>query len=106
MEKAVSAIADIDFILWKGVKQIKSSPRLSPKYVFIAPPSLEELESRIRKRATNTNEDIRRRLAQARVEMEYSQVPGVHDRIIVNDDLEKAYKEVKDFVMSHMSSSQ
>ena len=87
------------------MKQIKLSPTLKPRYIFIAPPSLEELESRIRKRGTDKEEAIRRRLAQARVEMEYSQVPGVHDRIIVNDDLEKAYKEVKDFVMPETKSS-
>ena len=84
----------------KGVKQLKQSSRLHPKFIFLAPPSIEVLETRIRERGTDSDEAIRRRLAQAKIEMEYSQIPGVHDRIIVNDDLERAYKEVRDFVSS------
>lgn len=39
-----------------------------------------------------------KRLAQAKNELEYSKTHGVHDIIIVNDDLEKAYKEFEDYV--------
>ncbi|KAM4059149.1 guanylate kinase domain-containing protein [Hirsutella rhossiliensis] len=81
----------------EGVKQIKQSD-LSARYVFIAPPSPEILESRLRGRGTEKEESIQRRLDQARNELEYSKTPGVHDKIIVNDDLEAAYKELEDFV--------
>jgi len=39
-----------------------------------------------------------KRLDQAQKELEYSKVEGVHDIIIVNDDLEKAYKELEEFI--------
>jgi guanylate kinase len=81
----------------KGVKQIRASS-LSARYIFIAPPSMEVLEKRLRGRGTEKEESIQKRLAQAKNELEYSKTPGVHDLIIVNDDLEKAYAELEDFV--------
>ena len=59
---------------------------------------MEELESRLRGRKTENEESNQKRLAQARVEMEYSKTDGVHDVIIVNDDLEEAYNELVAFI--------
>jgi guanylate kinase len=59
---------------------------------------METLESRLRGRGTEKEESIQKRLAQARNEMEYSKTEGVHDLIIVNDDLEQAYKELEAFI--------
>lgn len=56
------------------------------------------LESRLRNRGTEKEESIQKRLAQAKNELEYSQVEGVHDLIIVNDDLEEAYGKLEAFV--------
>ncbi|KAJ3477574.1 hypothetical protein NLG97_g8803 [Lecanicillium saksenae] len=47
---------------------------------------------------TETEASIQKRLAQANNELEYSKTPGVHDLIIVNDDLETAYKELDAFI--------
>lgn len=66
------------------MKQIKASG-FPARFVFIAPPSEEELERRLRGRGTEKEESIQKRLQQAKVELAYSKVPGVHDRIIVND---------------------
>jgi guanylate kinase len=66
--------------------------------VFIAPPSFETLEARLRGRGTEKEESIQERLAQAKKELEYSQTPGVHDIIIVNDDLQRAFQELDKFV--------
>jgi guanylate kinase len=88
--------ANIQFNV-QGVKQIKNSS-LSARYVFIAPPSMETLEARLRGRGTEKEESIQKRLAQANNEMEYSKTDGVHDLIIVNDDLEQAYKELEAFI--------
>lgn len=41
---------------------------------------------------------MQKRLEQAKLELEFAKTPGVHDIIIVNDDLDKAYKELEDFV--------
>jgi guanylate kinase len=81
----------------QGVKQIKNSD-IPARYVFVAPPSEEILEKRLRGRGTETEESVQKRLTQAKRELEYSKTPGVHDIIIVNDDLETAYKQLDDFI--------
>lgn len=81
----------------QGVKQIKKT-NLDARYVFIAPPNFEALEARLRGRGTEKEESIQKRLLQAKTELEYSKVEGVHDKIIVNDDKEKAFKELEEFV--------
>lgn len=80
----------------QGVKQVKKTD-LDPRYLFLQPPSLEILEQRLRGRATDKEEAVQQRLAQARKEMDFAKTPGVHDRIIVNDDLETAWKEFHAF---------
>ncbi|TPX11887.1 uncharacterized protein E0L32_007385 [Thyridium curvatum] len=87
----------------EGVKQIKQST-MSARYIFIAPPSEEELEKRLRGRGTEKEQSIQNRLQQAKLELEYAKTPGVHEKIIVNDDLEKAYKELEDFVYKPLES--
>jgi guanylate kinase len=88
----------------EGVKQIKASG-FPARYVFIAPPSEEELEKRLRGRGTESGDSMRRRLAQAKLELEFAKTPGIHDKTIVNDDLEKAYKELEDFVYATPTQS-
>jgi len=83
-------ILDIDI---KGVESVKTS-LLKPHYFWIAPPSFEVLEARLRGRGTETEEAIQRRLGNMRREMEYAAQPGNFDHIIVNDDVEKAYTEL------------
>lgn len=93
--KGLVVVLDIEM---QGVKQMKANPSIDARYVFIKPPSFETLEARLRSRGTENEEDIQKRLAQAKVELEYADTPGVHDKIIVNDDLEKAYEELDEFV--------
>lgn len=59
---------------------------------------MEILESRLRGRGTEKEDSIQKRLLQAKNELEYSKTEGVHDIIIVNDDLEKAYTEMEEFI--------
>ena len=59
--------------------------------IFIAPPSMEILGERLAKRGSENTEIIERRLARAEMEMEMA---SVYAHIVVNDDLEKAIKEV------------
>ncbi|KAF2720805.1 guanylate kinase [Polychaeton citri CBS 116435] len=86
-------ILDIEM---EGVKQVKKTD-LKPRFLFLQPPSVEILEQRLRGRGTDKEEAILERLRQADKEIEYSKTPGVHDKIIVNDDLEKAWVEFKAF---------
>jgi guanylate kinase len=63
--------------------------------IFISPPSLEELERRLRARGTDSEETIQKRLKNARDEMARS---GEYDHIVVNDTLEHAYEHLRDIV--------
>mmetsp|Transcript_8243 Transcript_8243/g.12679 ORF Transcript_8243/g.12679 Transcript_8243/m.12679 type:complete len:198 (+) Transcript_8243:84-677(+) len=76
-------ILDIDV---QGAESVKKSS-LTPIYIFIAPPSMEQLESRLRGRGTEKEESILKRLAGAGKEIEYSKVEGNFDKVFVNDDL-------------------
>jgi len=94
LKKGRVVVLDIEM---EGVKQVKNSG-YDARYVFIAPPSWEALESRLRGRGTEKEESIQQRLAQAKLELEYSKTPGVHDKIVVNDDLQRAYDELEAFI--------
>jgi guanylate kinase len=59
---------------------------------------METLESRLRGRGTEKEESIQKRLLQAKNEIEFSRTDGVHDLIIVNDDLDKAYGELESLI--------
>jgi len=62
----------------QGVKQIKNSS-LDPFYIFIKPPSIAELERRLKARNTETKELIECRLAVAKIELEYGMYNILHD---------------------------
>jgi guanylate kinase len=82
----------------EGVKQVHKS-HLKARFLFLSPPGMEELEKRLRGRGTDKEEDILKRLKQAHVEMEFAKQEGVHDKVVVNDDLDRAYKEVEKFCL-------
>ena len=67
------------------------------RLVFIEPPSLAELEARLRKRGTETEEAIARRLETAKLELSRKMD---YDKRLVNDDLETAAAELIDYVES------
>ncbi|KAK2760960.1 hypothetical protein FQN54_002202 [Arachnomyces sp. PD_36] len=94
-EKERICILDIEM---EGVKQVKRTD-LNARFLFLSPPSVEELERRLRGRGTETEDSLAKRLAQAKNELEYSKEPGAHDAIIVNEDLDKAYTELHDWVV-------
>ncbi len=64
-------------------------------YIFIEPPSMEVLEERLRKRGTETEEEIRKRLEIARREWTQARSGDVYDHFVRNDDLERAGREVR-----------
>lgn len=82
----------------EGVKQVKRTD-LNARFLFLSPPSLEALEKRLRGRGTDSEEAVLKRLKQAEAEMAFAKEEGVHDKIVVNDDLETAYNEVDDWIV-------
>lgn len=83
-------ILDIDV---QGVRNVKKSS-LQPRYVFISPPSMVVLESRLRARGTEKEEDIAKRLANAAAELEYGHTEGNMDCVFVNDDLQATFEKI------------
>ncbi len=88
-----TAIVDID---------VQGAMRIKEKFpeailVFIAPPSTQVLERRLRGRATDSDEAITRRLQLARSEMEF--MPR-YDHVVVNDDLDQTVKTVENIILS------
>jgi guanylate kinase len=70
--------------------------------IFIEPPSLEELERRLRGRGTETDEAIRMRLETAAWELEQR---SWFDHVVVNDDLERATEQVAAIIEASGSRS-
>ncbi|RKP09919.1 guanylate kinase/L-type calcium channel beta subunit [Thamnocephalis sphaerospora] len=90
-------ILDIDL---QGVLSVKRTP-LNARFVFLSPPSVEELERRLRARGTETEESLAKRLETARREIEYAKEhPDTHDATVVNDELDKAYVDLRTFVLA------
>ena len=92
-------ILDIDV---QGVKNIKGTD-LQPDYVFIKPPSRAALEERLRARRTESEQSLAKRLAAAAAEMDYGETEGNFHRVIVNDELEAAYSELREFMLPKIS---
>ena len=93
--KGKVVVLDIEM---EGVKQVKKS-NIQARYVFIEPPSADELEKRLRGRGTETESSIQQRLTRAKEELEFGRTAGF-DKMVVNDDLEKAYSELDSWVYS------
>jgi len=94
-EEGKICILDIDV---QGVKNIKKTD-LQPDYVFIKPPSKAVLEERLRARRTESEESLAKRLAAATAEIDYGDTEGNFDLVIVNDELEAAYSELREFML-------
>mmetsp|Transcript_24041 Transcript_24041/g.51903 ORF Transcript_24041/g.51903 Transcript_24041/m.51903 type:complete len:238 (-) Transcript_24041:2242-2955(-) len=80
-------ILDIDV---QGVALVKKST-LDAIYIFVAPPSMEELETRLRGRGTETEEAVVKRLKNAKDELDYGMGEGNFDCVLTNDDLDKTF---------------
>lgn len=79
---------DID---WQGTQQLYQRAEGDVVRVFILPPSIEQLHERLRKRGTDSEEVIARRMAQAKSEI--SHWDG-YDFVVINDDVQSCFKKV------------
>jgi len=99
VRRGTDVLLDIDV---QGAAQLRALCRDSAEFceacefIFIMPPSFEELERRLRARGTETEESILRRLANAKGEMEHAKE---YDHVIVNDDLERAVREFTELIL-------
>lgn len=80
---------DVD---WQGAQQLSQRAGKDVVSVFLLPPSIEELEHRLRSRGTDSDAVIRDRMDRARAEI--SHWDG-YDYVVVNDDIEECFAKVK-----------
>lgn len=59
---------------------------------------MDVLQKRLEGRQTDKPEAIQKRLGQAKLELDYAKLEGSHDKIIINDDLDKAYNELDEYL--------
>lgn len=89
VEAALAAGRDMIFdIDYQGTRQVRRALAGDAVTVFILPPSMAELEARLRRRAEDASDVIARRLANARAEIERW---VDYDYVLVNDALERSY---------------
>jgi guanylate kinase len=92
VEQSLVAGEDMMFdIDWQGTKQIVEKMATDVVSVFILPPSIAELKSRLERRAEDTPEVIARRLRNARDEIAQW---ASYDYVLINDDLGKTFREL------------
>lgn len=83
----------------EGVKALNSIDGFRPILIFIKPPSMQKLIERLSSRGTESKDALKRRLERADEEMKFADNGAVQfDRILVNDDLDETYAELKSFL--------
>ena len=80
----------------QGARQVRRH-RHSSVLVFLLPPSAEALETRLRKRGEDTDEQVRRRLAVARDEV---QAVSEYDYVVVNDEIEACVDRLRAIIVA------
>jgi guanylate kinase len=92
MAEGRDMLFDID---WQGAVQLNEKMRADIVAVFILPPSMKELAARLKRRAEDSDQTIETRLRNARIEIEHWRE---YDYVVVNQDLDHAFAEVRAIV--------
>lgn len=92
-------ILDIDI---QGARQVKEAEWVKAVFVFILPPSLTELEKRLRGRGTDSDETITIRLDNSKKEIEEV---ALYDHVIINDSVEKAVAMLRAVILAERSKN-
>ena len=94
IENGLDVIVDID---WQGTRQIENYLPDDIVKVFILPPSMEELENRLGKRASENKENFLKRMSEAKKEISHYKE---YDFVIVNNEIETAVNQIKSILFS------
>ena len=93
VEKALRGGRDVLFdVDWQGTQQLRQSAGEDLVGVFVLPPSVEELENRLRARAQDSDEVVRKRMSKATIEMSHYME---YDYILVNVDVNESVANVE-----------
>lgn len=87
-----AVIFDVDVLGGLNIKKFYGDEALS---VFIEPPTMDELENRLKNRGTENDASLKKRLAKAEYELSFARQ---FDKIVLNDDLKTAQQEMIDLV--------
>jgi len=89
LKRGQDFLFDID---WQGTQQLYQRAQGDVVRVFLLPPSIEELEHRLRSRGTDSDDVIRARMDRARAEISHW---DAYDYVVINDDIEACFEKVK-----------
>jgi guanylate kinase len=93
VEKALSSGRDVLFdIDWQGTQQLREKGRADLVSVFVLPPSIPDLEQRLKSRAQDTPDVIRSRMAKASDEMSHW---AEYDYVVINREIADAFEDVR-----------
>jgi guanylate kinase len=92
VEAALASGHDVQFdIDWQGTQQLREKADHDLVSIFVLPPSMADLERRLRRRAQDPDEVIRARMATAADEMSHW---AEYDYVVINTDVDRAFREV------------
>lgn len=97
VDNGFSLLFDLDV---QGADNMKKQFGDEAKAIFIAPPSIEVLEERLRGRGTDSEDVIKLRLDNAKSELKRQ---NDYDFVVVNDELEQAYQDLRQVVSNLLS---
>ena len=89
LDRGQDVLFDVD---WQGTRKLRESAREHLVSVFILPPSIAELENRLKGRGQDSDEVVAGRMARAKSEMSHYEE---YDYIVINDDLDASVENVK-----------
>ena len=93
-------VFDVDVVGGLNIKKMYGDRALA---IFIRPPSFELLETRLRSRATDSEESLQKRLSKVKQELAYE---ADFDEVIINDKLEDALKRAEALVKKFLSRTE
>ena len=94
LQNGVDVLFDID---WQGTKQLAAKNKDDLVSVFILPPSMDELERRMRARAQDSEEVVAKRMSKARTEISHWQE---YDYVLVNQDLDQTHRKINSILQA------
>ena len=94
MKAGTDTVFDID---WQGGQQVKQAMRDDVVSIFILPPSIAELDRRLRSRGQDSDEVIAGRMAKSRDEISHW---AEYDYVLVNEDLAQTFEQLKTILIA------
>ena len=98
LKKGYFVLLDIDVLGALNIKKMYGDESLA---IFLVPPSIEVLKKRLELRGTENEKTLQTRIERASKELAYA---DQFDKVVVNDDLETAYNQIKKIVSTFINS--